>query len=209
MSLVDDGTGPLYDRPSRPRTPAPITMDSVRAPEPPAAPTDWERYQALLADGADDAEARTTIWPDAGLFYVEDENGDQVLLPAQEDGTTDLSGYEFDPDPEAADADDETGAPAAADAEEAPEDTEDVSEPQTGAEDADPEEAAEVAAAAVEIEDGLEAEPEPEKPADEGYDPSAGTVAEVKDYLDAHPDQADFVLDRERAGKARVSLIGA
>lgn len=51
--------------------------------------------------------------------------------------------------------------------------------------------------------------PEPEVPADEGYDPSAHTVTEVTAYLDEHPDQATFVLDRERAGKARVTLIGA
>lgn len=43
---------------------------------------------------------------------------------------------------------------------------------------------------------------------DEGYDPSAHTVAEVQEYLDANPDQAAFVLDRERAGKARVTLLG-
>ncbi|QGJ88884.1 hypothetical protein PBI_TEAMOCIL_30 [Microbacterium phage Teamocil] len=46
-------------------------------------------------------------------------------------------------------------------------------------------------------------------PADEGYDPSAHTVTEVTAYLDEHPDQATYVLDRERTGKARVTLIGA
>ncbi|AWY05380.1 hypothetical protein HOT42_gp29 [Microbacterium phage Metamorphoo] len=46
-------------------------------------------------------------------------------------------------------------------------------------------------------------------PADEGYDPSAHTVTEVTAYLDENPDQATFVLDRERTGKARVTLIGA
>lgn len=51
--------------------------------------------------------------------------------------------------------------------------------------------------------------PEPEVPSDEGYDPGEHTVAEVTAYLDDHPDQATFVLDRERTGKARVSLIGA
>jgi len=54
--------------------------------------------------------------------------------------------------------------------------------------------------------DGDESEDEP---ADEGYDPTAHTVTEVSAYLDEHPDQATFVLDRERAGKARVTLIGA
>lgn len=48
-----------------------------------------------------------------------------------------------------------------------------------------------------------------EEPADEGYDPFAHTVAEVTAYLDENPDQATYVLDRERTGKARVSLIGA
>lgn len=47
------------------------------------------------------------------------------------------------------------------------------------------------------------------EPADEGYDPTAHTVAEVQAYLSEHPDQATYVLDRERAGKARVTLIGA
>lgn len=48
-----------------------------------------------------------------------------------------------------------------------------------------------------------------ETPADEGYDPSAHTVDEVTAYLTENPDQATFVLDRERAGKARKTLIGA
>lgn len=40
------------------------------------------------------------------------------------------------------------------------------------------------------------------------FDPSAHTVAEVQDYLAANPDQTDTVLARERAGKARTTLIG-
>ncbi len=52
-------------------------------------------------------------------------------------------------------------------------------------------------------------ESDDDEPADEGYDPTAHTVTEVSAYLDEHPDQATFVLDRERAGKARVTLIGA
>ncbi|QBI98112.1 hypothetical protein SEA_FIREMAN_29 [Microbacterium phage Fireman] len=44
---------------------------------------------------------------------------------------------------------------------------------------------------------------------DEGYDPSAHTVTEVTAYLDENPDQATYVLNRERTGKARVTLIGA
>ncbi|QGJ89441.1 hypothetical protein PBI_SMARTIES_37 [Microbacterium phage Smarties] len=50
---------------------------------------------------------------------------------------------------------------------------------------------------------------EPAQPTDEGYDPSAHTVTEVTAYLDENPDQATYVLDRERTGKARVTLIGA
>lgn len=41
-----------------------------------------------------------------------------------------------------------------------------------------------------------------------GFDPGAHTVAEVQAYLAEHPDQTDTVLDRERAGKARTTLIG-
>ena len=44
---------------------------------------------------------------------------------------------------------------------------------------------------------------------DEGYDPSAHTVAEVQQYLADNPDQSGYVLDRERSGKARTTLIGA
>jgi hypothetical protein len=40
------------------------------------------------------------------------------------------------------------------------------------------------------------------------FDPSAHTVAEVNDYLDANPDDADRVLAAERDGKARVSIVG-
>jgi hypothetical protein len=47
------------------------------------------------------------------------------------------------------------------------------------------------------------------QPADEGWDPEPHTVTEVQDYLSDHPDQTEYVLDRERTGKARVSLIGA
>jgi hypothetical protein len=50
---------------------------------------------------------------------------------------------------------------------------------------------------------GADADPEGET-----FDPSAHTVAEVNDYLDAHPDDADRVLEAEAAGKARVSIVG-
>jgi len=58
-------------------------------------------------------------------------------------------------------------------------------------------------------EEVTEPEDEPVQPADDGFDPSAHTVTEVQAYLGEHPDQATYVLDRERAGKARVTLIGA
>lgn len=55
--------------------------------------------------------------------------------------------------------------------------------------------------------------PEPEPPAepaeDAGYDPGEHNVDEVRKYISANPDQAEYVLDRERGGKARTSLIGA
>lgn len=43
---------------------------------------------------------------------------------------------------------------------------------------------------------------------DAGFDPAEHTVAEVQAYLSEHPDQTEYVLERERAGKARTSLIG-
>jgi hypothetical protein len=44
---------------------------------------------------------------------------------------------------------------------------------------------------------------------DGGYDPADHTVTEVQAYLAENPDQSGYVLDRERGGKARVTLIGA
>jgi hypothetical protein len=50
---------------------------------------------------------------------------------------------------------------------------------------------------------------EPEKPAKpKGFDPGEHTVAEVHDYLAAHPADADAVLAAEAAGKARITLVG-
>jgi hypothetical protein len=40
------------------------------------------------------------------------------------------------------------------------------------------------------------------------FDPSEHTVAEVEDYLAENPDDAERVLDAERAGKNRVTLTG-
>lgn len=45
-------------------------------------------------------------------------------------------------------------------------------------------------------------------PVDEGYEPYDHTVVEVQDYLNVHPDQTEYVLGRERAGKNRITLTG-
>lgn len=55
----------------------------------------------------------------------------------------------------------------------------------------------------------LAADEQVAQPADAGYDPGQHTVAEVQQYLGEHPDQSQYVLDRERAGKSRSTLIGA
>lgn len=44
-------------------------------------------------------------------------------------------------------------------------------------------------------------------PAVEAFDPSAHTVADVLAYLSANPDDAERVLDAERAGKARKGVL--
>jgi hypothetical protein len=41
----------------------------------------------------------------------------------------------------------------------------------------------------------------------QAYDPGDHTVAEVLAYLEAHPDQAEAVLEAEAAGKARTTLL--
>lgn len=40
------------------------------------------------------------------------------------------------------------------------------------------------------------------------FDPGDHTIAEVLDYLDAHPDELDAVQAAEEAGQARVTLLG-
>ena len=51
--------------------------------------------------------------------------------------------------------------------------------------------------------------PDPQsEPAAGTFDPGDHTVADVEAYLAEHPDERDAVLDAERAGKARVSLVG-
>lgn len=200
---VNDGTGPRYDRPSR------ITRETVRRAEPEYP--EWDAYQALLADGMDDADARVAIWPDHALLYVAGEDGDDVLLPVGKDGFAIIpEGYEAPEGDDEGDGDDETGDGEAVDGADGSESAE---APQTPTE---PEIDAEAGA------DGAEADPEAQaeddadeiadgddKPADEGYDPSTGTVDEVRAYLADHPSQTEYVLERERGGKARVSLIGA
>jgi hypothetical protein len=49
---------------------------------------------------------------------------------------------------------------------------------------------------------------ESEPAADEGYNPADHTVTEVRAYLDEHPDQSEYVLNREAAGKDRTTLTG-
>jgi hypothetical protein len=56
--------------------------------------------------------------------------------------------------------------------------------------------------------EGEEEAPEPAAEEAE-FDPSEHTVAEVQDYLEANPDDADRVLDAERAGKKRVGVADA
>jgi hypothetical protein len=51
-------------------------------------------------------------------------------------------------------------------------------------------------------------EPEPEaSDVGAGFDPAAHTVAEVEDFVNEHPDQAEAILDLEEEGKARSTLI--
>jgi hypothetical protein len=42
---------------------------------------------------------------------------------------------------------------------------------------------------------------------DEGYDPAEHSVGDVMHYLDENPDQTEYVMDREQAGKARSTLL--
>ncbi|QHB37018.1 hypothetical protein QDA00_gp85 [Microbacterium phage Matzah] len=214
--MHNDGTGPRYDRPRRPRT---ITRDEVRRP---AEPTEWESYQALLAQGMDDAEARTTIWPDNALIYGTGEDGEQVLLPVGEDGLTEVpEGFaEGDPYPvpePTGDTDGDEGD----DTEEEPETESTAGDAADGAgepetpeatpEATDTENAAQAPAEPEGDEETTEDEtaPEPEAVTDLGYEPADHNRNDVQAYLAEHPDQTTFVLDRERNGKARVSLIGA
>ncbi|QHB37159.1 hypothetical protein QDA03_gp82 [Microbacterium phage Terij] len=212
--MHNDGTGPQYDRPRRPR---PVTRHEVRRPEP-AEPTDFERYQALLADGIPDADARTAIWPDNALVYGTGEDGNSVLLPVGEDGMTIVpegfaEGDLYPPaEPTGADGDDteedgETETPAA-DAEEHAEEPQSTEDAPTATE---TENGAESAAEPADetTEDDTETDEAPVVIPDAGYEPADHNRNEVQKYLAENPDQAEYVLARERTGKARVSLIGA
>lgn len=182
--MHNDGTGPQYDRPSR--------VQIERAAN--AEPTEWDQYQALLADGVEDAEARVAIWPDNALLYVEDEDGNEVLLPVGTDG------FAIIPEEYVADGDGEdAGEAAGTESEDAEEDDAD----------ADSDDAAEDDEDAAEDEDEEDDAAEAETPEAPAYEPSEHTVDEVRAYLAENPDQTETVLDRERAGKSRVSLIGA
>lgn len=75
----------------------------------------------------------------------------------------------------------------------APEPQEDANEPQ------------EVSVGQEEAEDAQEGV---QSVADQGYQPYDHTVVEVQAYLADNPDQTQYVLDRERAGKNRVTLTG-
>lgn len=48
---------------------------------------------------------------------------------------------------------------------------------------------------------------EPEDPSEPTFDPGDHTVQEVKDYLAAHPEDADRVLAAEEAGRGRKGLL--
>jgi len=42
---------------------------------------------------------------------------------------------------------------------------------------------------------------------EDGFDPSAHTIADVKAYVEAHPDETQAIYDAESEGKARTSLL--
>lgn len=49
--------------------------------------------------------------------------------------------------------------------------------------------------------------PDEEEDSSEPYDPADSGVAEVKAYVQEHPDTAPAVLEQERAGKDRSTLV--
>lgn len=50
-------------------------------------------------------------------------------------------------------------------------------------------------------------DPAPSSAGSATYDPGDHTVTDVKEWVTAHPDQRDAVLDAEEAGKNRSTLI--
>jgi hypothetical protein len=54
-------------------------------------------------------------------------------------------------------------------------------------------------------------EPQPAPVAEtiERFDPSKHTIAEVKAYIEEHPEERQRIMRRERAGKARRGLLGS
>jgi hypothetical protein len=51
--------------------------------------------------------------------------------------------------------------------------------------------------------------PDDPDPQSQGFDPADHTVGDVEAYVDEHPDELGAVLDAERAGKNRVTLVEA
>ena len=53
--------------------------------------------------------------------------------------------------------------------------------------------------------------PEPEQPSvepeEESFDPGDHTIDEVKEYVTAHAEEVEAVLEAESAGKNRVTLV--
>jgi len=137
-----------------------------------------------------------TTDPDSDADDVEDEGGTVTVIDGQgQEGTPEV--------PEAPGGDDDTS--------EEPEGSED------GAEDPADEDRSDAGEPDESVEDESTETPDPEDEEDDedvtvpddAFEPADHTVAEVQSYLADHPDQTEYVLDRERTGKARVSLIGA
>lgn len=212
--MYNDGTGPRYDYPRR------IDRNSARRPEPAEIvsddpngepveivgeafdPSDREAALAVAIErGYEEADLIDSdgnpldaagIWASLAV-----EGGAEVVFadgstaPIGEDGLPILA--------DKTDADDAETHEDAPSGDGSPEDDPEGAEGDESAPEA-PEGAGD---------DAAEDDDDPETVEDAGYDPAPRTVAEVQAYLSDNPDQTDFVLNRERGGKARVSLIGA
>jgi len=135
-----------------------------------------------------------TTEPDSDADEVEGEGGTVTVIDGQaQEGTSEV--------PESPSGDDDTSEESEG-SEDVAEDPADETEPDAG----ESEES---------VEDESTPDPEVEEDdedvtvPDDAFEPADHTVAEVQSYLADHPDQTEYVLDRERTGKARVSLIGA